>query len=158
VSGIIRKKIGQNAWETVADDGGGGGGGFSETVSGSTDPDTFDYEHIFDIGAGSPLLTITPTALDGDGETWGTGGGEIGLAPTISAAADLSNFKAVSLLIDYSTLDVNDYISALADVFIRGYAPMRYLKVGFQIETEDDFTKYAGPNHPVASFDITVAA
>ena len=156
MSGIIRKKETGQAWETVPYVSGGSQPFKSET--GTTDPNTFDLIETFDVGAaGLVVLAMTVVALDGDGETFGSGLGEIGAAFAPESSPDGLVWTSVVGIVISSDLDnngtaitVGQFYSAMYGTFLKGR--------GLANIVNSDGTPYGGVNHPTATvrFDYGV--
>jgi hypothetical protein len=157
---------------TVQADGSLAPGGGSQpqtlTLDLTTDPDTFliNWEH--DFGKVTPLfVSIVVLALDGDGETWGTGMGEISAlisgppggfqaqrddAPTVPGWTTLvSAFKVYS----GSAIDTFDTVGQYAAFTYLCPQCLRFPPDAWGIVDENG-DPYAGANHPTATVRLTV--
>lgn len=150
----------------------GAGGGGSQPqiidVELTTDPDTFLVNWDYDFGQVTPLFVSSKvTALDGDGETWGDGPGEISVrlgsagglwqaqrddVPTVPGWTNLSVLWAVLNLNSIDTMDTVGQYNAYTFVVPQC---LRLLADAAGI-VDDNGDPYAGANHPTATFRLYV--
>jgi hypothetical protein len=131
-----------------------GGGTSTQTATVSTDPDSYDCSHIFDLGGCAIVsVTTTLTTFTGDGETLGSAPGDIQLAVDVGASFDGVTFLGGGT--GGPTLQDIGTLTALSMVQQRGPTSLRYLKILCAWD-DSDFNAYAGPNHPVGTVHIVV--
>jgi hypothetical protein len=157
---LVRVKRGRRPWVTEPESGGGGGSEQTQTVTFTTDPDTFEGVADFDLGDDFVLVNIVGvvTAGDADGETWGSNSGDIQASggsggnltdddPTFSHGA---TFFASQLLTD----TYGDNLSLPVTVSNELGSSYRYIR--FQAFIRQNGGLYAGSNHPTADYEVTV--
>lgn len=151
---LERRKSPGEAWETVPVSNGGSQPD-NETVSRTTDPNTFTHTEVFDVGApGVVAFKFTLTAVDGDGETFGDGPGDIGVGLAYAASPDGTNWSTVnSMAQDVNHVDNNGNLSTPNQFFEVLFGT---LKEGRGVLTilDDAQNPYAGPNNPTATVSL----
>jgi hypothetical protein len=146
--------------------GGGGGGAQTQTATVTTDANTFEVVHDFDLeNVAAASVTGTVLSVVADGETFGTGPTDI-LADINSIRRGYDDGGAVfpdSIASPNSPLGLwlvdDPYPSISAALpqlthLIAGVTP-RYLRVRIVV-MDQDFNTYAGANHPTATYRIDV--
>jgi hypothetical protein len=146
--------------------GGGGGGAQTQTATVTTDANTFEVVHDFDLGnVAAASVTVTVLSVVADGETFGTGPTDI-LSDVNTVRRGYDDGGAVfpdSIASPNSPLGLwlvdNPYPSISATLpqlthLIAGVTP-RYLRVRIVV-MDQDFNTYAGANHPTATYRIDV--
>jgi hypothetical protein len=153
---IERRKAPGAAWNTVDASETGTQPFVSET--GTTDPNTFEVIETFEVGVpGLVVLTMTVLALDGDGETWGDGVGEIGVFLDTKISVDGITWTGGQALVYDRDLDIGGQASVVGQHSSSIYATFRYGQ-GIASVYNFDSTPYVGANHPTAEvqFDYSV--
>jgi hypothetical protein len=151
---LVRRKRAGEAWETIPDPDAPGGNIQTATIS--TDPDTFTGTHTLDLVAGASAMRyeVVITALDGDGETFGSNSGDLILEVIASTSDDQvtwGNPASGAVLFvhpDMNVLDATTLIVSMA---------ARYVRVVVNVTDFDSGDPYSGPNHPTATVEVTIA-
>jgi hypothetical protein len=132
----------------------------TESATVETDPDDFFAREVFDLGhVTMTYVRMTLLAVDGDGETWGDGMGDVSVYLSYQAAGgpavggvsrDGVEYVQPTLVYLHSTspagaaFTVGDYVD--------GYVPTpRYVAAVPYIIDSTSGDIYAGANHPVAT-------
>lgn len=149
---LERRKSPGEAWETVPVSS-GGSQPQSETVTVTTDPNTFTVTEAFDVGApGIVVFKFTLTAVTPDGETFGPAAGNIACALAYSVSPDGINWaNATALAADRNHTDANENLSAVAQFFNVLFGTLREGRGILSIVNSADSSPYAGANHPTAT-------
>jgi hypothetical protein len=136
--------------------GGGGGGVSTQTQTATTDPDSYDVAFVFDLGHATVVtVTATLTATVDDGETFGAGAGELGLAAFLETSPDGVTFYTLG---SSQVFQQQQLVATIDQPTVIGVtATARYLRVSPSINTSD-YNPYAGPNHPTATVQVDVEA
>jgi hypothetical protein len=140
------------------------------SATGTTDANTFLGSHTFDLARPAVVTcTFTTTSLTGDGETYGTGAGQIGVgfaSPALSGPGEGNAVSldgvlytgTVNLLSDQlSVIGSTGYAVSVGQFELNVFATPRYLRLGVAIFDNDSGLVYAGANHPRATvrYDIS---
>jgi hypothetical protein len=128
-----------------------------QTATVTTDPDTFVVSHTFDLAHPTVFFaTATVTVLTADGETFGSGSGQIAVDMfSVSQSADNVNFRTIAPA-DWYHDDLGLTVDQVA--FDLTGITGRYVSFdNIRIIDPVSFDVYAGVNHPSASvrLDIT---
>jgi hypothetical protein len=129
-----------------------------KSETGTTDPNTFTVTETFDVNAaGVVVLTMTLTATSPDGETFGSGLGQIGVAFTPQSSPDGIAWIAALTLLTNSALDNNGTAITVGQFYAAIYATFQEGR-GVADIVNSDGSPYVGANHPTATvrFDYGV--
>lgn len=153
------------------------GGGDTQTATLTTDSDTFDVSHIFDLGGNvhTVLVTMTCVSVVADGETFGTDAGQLvaevytpilGIYPGTSLSGTPGEFVKSNNGQNGSVPDVwlgdaasnwfDGGIVAPGQSLSFAFISFRYLLLGAKLFVARNGDDYEGANHPTMTvrFDV----
>jgi hypothetical protein len=125
---------------------------------GTTSIDTFSIEESFNVNAaGLVLLAMTLISVSPDGETFGSGVGEIGVLFQPQDSTDGITWQNSTAISTSSILDNSGHAININDFYSAIYATHQQGR-GVATIVNSDGTPYAGSNHPTATvrFDYSV--